>query len=225
MNCVGANNYHYFIFLLLSLSVLLIYGVLLGRSLLYQTLDKLFPSGSGIQYTKQGWIMYFNVWTIVIASDVRIGAVTLLAFMTAPLATAFLVYHAYIIWAGMTTNESGKWSVWKDEVAAGCVFMSTGNKIYRGSPVPGENQKAQLSWPVSSDQILVITDGQPPMKGYMLSSKSNDVVQPDNPDEPVDSRWTRVRSMRDVDNIYDLGLWDNVRDVLHLPIRHKMHCT
>ena len=71
----------------------------------------------------QGWIMYFNIWAIVIQMDSRIGTVTLLMLMTAPLAMAFLVYHTYLIWAGMTTNESAKWSDWKDDVEDGFVFM------------------------------------------------------------------------------------------------------
>lgn len=223
-NCVGSNNYHYFLSLLLSLSVLLIYGSCLGYSLLSQTLNQIFPPGSGVDLSKQNWIMFFNVWTVVISYDIRIGTVTLLAFMTTPLAMAFLVYHTYLIWAGMTTNESAKWAEWRDEVFEGCVFKSTRSEIYGDSPVPGEGQNPRQSWPVSSDQILVVTDGQPPAEGYMLSSRSNDVVQPEEPDAPVDSRWVRVRSMREVDNIYDLGFWDNCRDAFNLPV-YKTHYT
>lgn len=216
MNCVGSNNYHYFLCLLLSLSTLLIYASCLGHSLLSQTLVQLFPPGSGVDLPRQSWVMFFNVWSIVIAWDVRIGTVTLLAFMTAPLAMAFLVYHTYLVWAGMTTNESAKWAEWRDEVADGFVFKSTRREVYGNPTVPDEDHKPQPSWPVSSDQILVLTDGNPPAKGYMLSSRLNEVIQPEDPGAPADPRWVRVRSMRDVDNIYDLGCRDNLREVFNL---------
>ncbi|KAJ5669631.1 hypothetical protein N7462_010701 [Penicillium macrosclerotiorum] len=117
MNCVGAHNYVYFLSLLLSLSILLIYGALLGHSLLYQTLEQLVPTQ--LQDKMKEWSMYFHIWSVVIIRDPRIGTVSLLMLMTAPLAVAFLAYHTYLIWAGTTTNESAKWSDWSEDVADG----------------------------------------------------------------------------------------------------------
>jgi palmitoyltransferase len=142
--------------------------------------------------------------------------------MTAPLAMAFLLYHAYLIWAGMTTNESAKWSDWKEDVADGLVFKSTRSKIYGTPFYPDEDSRAQKSWPVSSDQILVITDGEPPKEGFKLCSRSNEILQKDDPQAPVDTRWIEVNSMREIDNIYDLGFWDNLREVFKMPIRQRV---
>jgi len=187
-------------------------------------MEMLFLPESGLQLAQKNWTMWFNVWSLVIASEIRIGTVTLLAFMTAPLAMAFLVYHTYLIWAGMTTNESAKWSEWKDEVADGCAFKSTKREIYGNSPVPGESQKPQPQsvWPMSSDQVLLLTDGEPPAVGYKIPLRSNDIIQPDDLDAPYDPRWVRVRSMEEVDNIYDLGFWDNLREAFKLPISKKV---
>ncbi|KAI2478336.1 Palmitoyltransferase [Pyrenophora tritici-repentis] len=41
--------------------------------------------------------------------------------MASPL--ALFGYHIYLIWAGMTTNESGKWSDWSDDMVEGVVFL------------------------------------------------------------------------------------------------------
>ncbi|KAK9559713.1 palmitoyltransferase swf1 [Aspergillus fumigatus] len=136
-----------------------------------------------------------------------------------PLAMAFLLYHTYLIWAGMTTNESAKWSDWKEDVADGLVFKSTRSEIYGNQSHSDEDTPAQRTWPVSSDQILVITDGEPPKEGFQLCSRSNEILQKDDPQAPVDTRWTEVNSMREIDNIYDLGFWDNLREVFHMPIR------
>ncbi|GKZ68749.1 copper transport protein [Aspergillus niger] len=146
----------------------------------------------------------------------------LLQYMGSPLAAAFLVYHTYLIWAGMTTNESSKWSDWKEEVADGMAYKSSKAEIYSSSPLLAEYQSAQSFWPVSSDQVLILTDGEPPKEGCLLSQHSNEITQPSNKDAPIDRRWIQVQSMKEIDNIYDLGFWDNLRHVLGLPIRPKV---
>ncbi|KAL3412098.1 spinocerebellar ataxia type 10 protein domain protein [Aspergillus fumigatus] len=182
----------------------------------------LIPSSSPLRSKSQDWTTWLNVWAIAIASDIRVGAVAMLTAMTAPLAMAFLLYHTYLIWAGMTTNESAKWSDWKEDVADGLVFKSTRSEIYGNQSHSDEDTPAQRTWPVSSDQILVITDGEPPKEGFQLCSRSNEILQKDDPQAPVDTRWTEVNSMREIDNIYDLGFWDNLREVFHMPIRRCM---
>ncbi|RDH36568.1 hypothetical protein BDQ94DRAFT_157502 [Aspergillus welwitschiae] len=224
MNCVGLHNYHYFLSMILSLCLMLIYGSYLGYTLLYQTYNRLIPSDSPLRTTRQTWTGFCNIWAVVIAADIRIGAITLLMTMTAPLAAAFLVYHTYLIWAGMTTNESSKWSDWKEEVADGMAYKSSKAEIYSSSPLLAEYQSAQSFWPVSSDQVLILTDGEPPKEGCLLSQHSNEITQPSNKDAPIDRRWIQVQSMKEIDNIYDLGFWDNLRHVLGLPIRPKKAC-
>jgi palmitoyltransferase len=146
----------------------------------------------------------------------------MLTAMTAPLAMAFLLYHTYLIWAGMTTNESAKWSDCKEDVADGLVFKSTRSEVFGTQFHSDEDTPAQRTWPVSSDQILVITDGEPPKEGFQLCSRSNGILHKDDPQASVDTRWIEVDSMREIDNIYDLGFWDNLREVFHMPIRRRV---
>ena len=213
MNCVGADNYIYFLALLLSLSVLLIYGTFLGYSLLCDTLKERIPAH--LQAEMQTWTMYFNIWAVVITADPKVGTVTLLMLMTAPLAVAFLAYHTYLIWAGTTTNETAKWGDWKEDVEDGFVFKANRNEICDAPPYLDHGDRP---WPIRTDQILV-TDGDPPMEGYILAFDSNRVHYNRGGEAPVDPRWTQLRSMRDVDNIYDLGFWGNLRDALGLSVR------
>lgn len=209
MNCVGAQNYPYFLLLLLSLSVLLIYGSVLGYLLLCQTLEQ-YVSLDVREEMRESWITHINVWTSVITLDPKIGAVFLLMLMTAPLAVAFLVYHTYLVWAGMTTNETSKWSDWKEDVLDGFVYKANRNEVF-GLSSPSD-------WPVHSDQILV-TDNEPPRGEYVLASTSNQIAHQGRPDAPVDVRWRRLRSMRDVDNIYDMGFWLNLRDAMGFSVQ------
>ncbi|KAJ5495795.1 hypothetical protein N7539_000911 [Penicillium diatomitis] len=215
MNCVGAKNYKYFLSLLLALSVLLMYGTSLGHSLLLQTMHKIIPPN--VQEAMRSWSMYFHVWGIVITRDPRIGTVTLLMVMTAPLAIAFLVYHTYLIWAGMTTNESAKWADWKEDVLDGFVFKADRTQI---DGAPSQVDYGDKPWPVQSNQILV-TDDHPPLEGFVFEEGGNSIFYPQEATSgSIDLRWTMLRHVEDLDNIYDLGFKRNLADALEMSIRY-----
>jgi palmitoyltransferase len=215
MNCVGANNCVYFISLLVSLSAMLVYGSYLGHCLLSETLEQLVPPE--IKLAMQGWTTWINTWSVVIATDPKIGTIFLLMLMTAPLAISFLAYHTYLIWAGMTTNESAKWSDWKEDVEDGLVFKTKRSLIFE-NPLPQDRDDPM--WPVYTDQILV-TDEDPPTEGCLLASNSNCIASRPESDVPPDPRWKRLSSMKDIDNIYDMGFWYNLRDVVGLSVRRS----
>ncbi|KAJ5328009.1 Zinc finger DHHC-type palmitoyltransferase [Penicillium brevicompactum] len=209
MNCVGANNCVYFISLLVSLSVMLIYGSYLGKSLLSESLDQLAPPE--VKIAMQGWTCFgrhlSKDWNGVPTDG-----------DDCPLAISFLAYHTYLIWAGTTTNESSKWTDWKEDVEDGLVFKTKRSLIFE-NPLPMDSH--DQTWPVHTDQILV-TDEDPPTEGCLLMSNSNCIAHRPGSDVPPDPRWKRLRSMKDVDNIYDLGFWDNLRDVVGLSVRRPV---
>lgn len=205
--------------LLLSISVLLIYGVYLGYVLLDRTLQEVLSSNTGStgRWSENvNWATFFNLWGAVILGEIRIGTIFLLALMTAPLAVGFFLYHVYLIWAGMTTNENGKWAFWKDDIEYGVVFRASRIEIYGEAGLRSESPAPYTSWPAHSDQLLAVTEGEPLRVGCMLSSRSNSVIQPDDQNAPIDPRWVRVSSLTEVENIYDLGFWGNLLDVLKL---------
>jgi palmitoyltransferase len=215
MNCVGANNCVYFISLLFSLSVMLIYGSYLGHSLLSETMEEVVPPE--VKISMKSWTSWINVWSVVIATYPKIGTIFLLMLMTAPLAISFLAYHTYLIWAGTTTNESAKWTDWKDDVEDGLVFKTKRSLIFENPP---DKDSEEQMWPVPTDQVLVI-DTNPPTEGCLLASNSNCIAHRPESDVPPDPRWKRLTSMKDIDNIYDMGFWYNLRDVMGLSVRRS----
>lgn len=218
-NCVGRENYHYFLALLLSLSMMLTYGIYLGYVLLDGTLQQgLSPRGA--RWSKGlTWTTYLNYFALAIAEDIRIGAVFLLAMMTAPLAFAFLSYHVYLVWAGTTTNETAKWDDWKEDVADGLIFKARRSEIYRNPKPRDALIEPESKWPGTSDQVLIVTDGEPPRVGFAISLQSNSIMQSEDENAPLDLRWERVESLRVVHNIYDLGFGRNLRDALRLSVQ------
>ena len=162
------------------------------------------------------------------AGGLSIAGVGMLAVSTAFLPLGLFAYHCYLIWAGMTTNESQKWADWRDDMADGLVFISSRAAIrahtmrrrdallaprHTGTTtagaaaaadvklgtemglLAGAEEDPDVDWPVGSDQIVVRTnDGRPP-KGQ-------------------EDLWRRIWGLEEVENVYDLGGWENFVDVL-----------
>ena len=67
-----------------------------------------------------GNVYGFNLWQTGLAFlGIMVG---MLAASTFLLPLGLLAYHCYLIWAGMTTNESQKWADWRDDMVDGVVF-------------------------------------------------------------------------------------------------------
>ena len=146
--------------------------------------------------------------------DVLVGAIGLLATLTAPLSWGLFAYQVYLIWAGMTTNETSKWSGLREDMADGMVWKGRKSSILgqdrpseADHPISGDFELGRTTrWPISVDQLVVRTnDGKPPDL-MPRSGRSHEAV------------WSRCRHLDEIENLYDLGFWDNFRDVWCLDI-------
>ncbi|EFQ98420.1 hypothetical protein MGYG_01450 [Nannizzia gypsea CBS 118893] len=209
--CVGRNNYHYFLGLLLFTSVLLFYGSFLGYSIMDEALQRaISPTTTHHWSTGMPIMVFLDLWLLALTDDIQIGAITLLSLLCAPLSSAMLLYHIYLIWSGMTTNESSKWGEWRDDITDGFAYKAKAKEV-RPQHDFGPRDEG-ISWPKRSEQTLVYTNGQPPRVGYTFTDERNSIKQPDRTDAPIDTRWTQVQSLKEIINIYDLGFLGNLRD-------------
>lgn len=193
-NCVGYGNQHWFLLLLFTTAVLTTYATWLGISLLSSLVSEHISSWSfsGKGFT---WSEYFNILAWALQEKTRIGAVTLLCLLVSPLIWGLLSYHFYLIWAGTTTNESLKWSDWQAEMTDGYVFK---RRLPDGRQKDSNLEPTWTPWPVESEQIVLRTeDGMPPQ----------------GPEAIGIGEWERVWKLADVENLYDLGFKDNLKDV------------
>jgi len=176
------------------------------------------------QVKGHNFLSYVSIYLDV--GGFRASGVGLLALLTWPLPLGLLAYHIYLIWAGMTTNESAKWADWRDDMADGVVFLghrredtmqenrfvpqasthsSSSSSPFPTPPeTPPEDEEPPTTWPLESRHILIRTpSGQPPRT---LPSRIRVVAKEDG--------FERVWSLAAVENVYDLGFWDNLCEAL-----------
>ncbi|KAH8707522.1 palmitoyltransferase swf1 [Phaeosphaeriaceae sp. PMI808] len=242
-NCLGRGNYKWFLALLLSTTILLAYGAYLAYIALsplaakhYAKYERWYTYRPKPGSDPTSWSTYFDVRShnffnyVGIYLDVggiSASGVGLLALLTWPLPLGLLSYHVYLIWAGMTTNESAKWSDWQDDMAEGVVFLGLrredtiqANKFVPRTHAPlssthasssnspmatlPDDEEPPTTWPLESRHILVTTrSGQPPQT---LPARVKAVAK--------EGSFERVWNLAAVENVYDLGFWDNIREAL-----------
>ena len=215
MNCLGRGNYVYFVGLMASLSIMLFYGAYLGYNLLNDTLQagESDESFHGASWSKnKTWSQFFNSWGWAFAYDVRIGGVSMLAFLTGPLASGLFCYHIYLVWGGMTTNETSKWGYWRDDITDGFVFRTDRIPVSATDSQINRDIEPFVDWPITTKQQLVSShDGQPSEESAMTETRKTSALSVDNLRTHKRS-WKKIKNLNEIDNLYDLGFWDNLKD-------------
>ncbi|KAI5208404.1 hypothetical protein AUEXF2481DRAFT_41323 [Aureobasidium subglaciale EXF-2481] len=214
-NCVGRHNYRYFLLLLFSIGIVELYGAYLCWHILAPHLH--LGNSSYGWFEKKFWAELGNAFVFAMSiGGISVAGVGLLAITTMPLPFALFAYHLYLVWAGMTTNESAKWADWRDDMTDGVAWIGKRSVVdaynkerkarhlrnrnrMSGLPAeeadPGDGEEDFVPWPKAADQVLVsTTDGKAPTGQEQL--------------------WEKCTSLDQVENIYDLGFLQNFLAVL-----------
>lgn len=220
-NCVGRGNYKYFLGLLSTTTLTLVYGTYLAYTTLipqvhwhFETYPEWYVTelsgGSDVVSRVFDHLTYcLDVFqTGLGVGGLRRAGVGLLAAMTWPLPLGLLAYHLYLIWAGTTTNETAKWEDWREDMAEGVVYIAD-MKEHESSSEGREGRSRDRNsgvprWPHTSKHFVVRTnDGQRPR---LVANGISELI--------VDDSWRQIWRLADIENIYDLGFWDNLKESL-----------
>lgn len=169
----------------------------MGLSLLGHTLQKRYPAFTLLpsRSMSNSYTRWVSIWGYGLRSNVPLGSTTLLALLTSPLVWGLSCYTLYQVYTGVTTNESLKWTELKEDMEDGYAWQrSLPTRRVRDLRIEPRCER----WPVEPERIIVATvDG----------------LAPKRPGMPGEGEWVRVRALRDVENVYDMGFWDNLGDV------------
>ncbi|KAK8244750.1 palmitoyltransferase swf1 [Phyllosticta capitalensis] len=224
-NCLGRENYRWFLALLASTAVVLLYGAYLALIVfLYPRVhdrfthyDHAFPAGLLSSWAP--WPLRLKGFredlNTVMVESIAVGGISvlgvgLLAALTWPLPLGLLAYHVYLVWAGMTTNEANKWADWREQMREGNVYIGRiqspqySSTFHAPASSRGGSGAGGELWPLAPRQMLVRTeDGEIPREPLPPALEG---VDPDS--------WERCHSLEAVENVYDLGFADNLREIL-----------
>jgi hypothetical protein len=169
-------------------------GTILGGRFVFKFTKTSFP-GFSFLGNNLSWAQYFAFWSFALAEEARVGGVTLLCLLTTPLVWALLGYNMYLLYRGMTTNESGKWQDFQADMGEGYIFRRP------LSPSCGQDGRLEAKlggWPKMPTQAYAWMDAPPRMDDNNLPGKGT---------------WHRNWGLEDVDNTYDIGIVGGMLDV------------
>ncbi|KAF2760293.1 zf-DHHC-domain-containing protein [Pseudovirgaria hyperparasitica] len=215
-NCLGRSNYRWFLALLLFTGLLLVYATYLTWLVIApRTRDAMqhvkwsTPHSASLM---DAWAARFSNFGRIVDIGITCGGpsisgIGLLALFTSPMPFGLLLFHIYLIWAGTTTNETSKWALLRENMWEGSVFIAQ-RKVPGKPPTerdsPYQNWELETDWPVRCRQVVVRTrDGQTPVNVPKEMSRVID-----------ETSWKRGWSLAEVENVYDLGFWDNFIEAL-----------
>lgn len=196
-SCVGYGNQHWFLLLLFTTGLLTSYGSLLGMYFLSMGMKQQYPDLSLWPSWERGFIVFLGSWSIALEGSVTLGSTTLLAILTSPMVWGLLGYTLYHVYRGFTTNEALKWSDWQEDIKDGLAFQ----RALPGSRIKDRRiEPVCQRWPLEPQSVVMATiDGKvPTTSGAPL---------------PGEGAWKRIQSMREIENLYDMGFWDNLADI------------
>ncbi len=109
----------------------------------------------------------------------------------------------------MTTNESAKWGDMREDVTDGLVWRARREDLVGVEEMEREGRRGRwrgAGWPIRGQWVVaVLRPGETPEGRGGVNGYARGGTKP---------LWERVTSLAEVENVYDLGFWDNLRDAL-----------
>jgi len=195
--CVGYGNHHWFLLLLFTTAILTSTGAWLGG---VYTLNLITSTWPGFTFQGHGlsWPEYFTFWSWAMATEPGVASIALLCYLTTPLIWGLYLYSTYLVYRGMTTNESGKWSDFQLDIADGYIFR----RALPPNRQPDRRMEPEApDWPKENKYYYARAYREPPES---------------TADLPGEGRWEKGGegwTLADVDNIYDIGFVGNMIDI------------
>ncbi|KAG0227627.1 hypothetical protein BGW42_002800 [Actinomortierella wolfii] len=220
--CVGYNNHKYFVLFLYSAvqvcwyGTYLIYHIFVSRmynSPMYQFLK------ATRNWELLGPFRHYQLFVYQMQTDRSLGALGIFALLAGLVIFVFFIYNLYLIALGMTTNESFKWEDISEYIYRGELVVVMDRALarqYRTERIEGNRSKDKSEWLDSSLLRYELRDRRHPSHPHYIGKKStaqdqstSAAVPPPIPLESMGLVEHTVQSMKEIDNLYHEGVWNN----------------
>ncbi|KAG0231071.1 putative palmitoyltransferase zdhhc4 [Actinomortierella wolfii] len=172
-----------------------------------------------VGYNNHKYFVLFLYSAYQMQTDRSLGALGIFALLAGLVIFVFFIYNLYLIALGMTTNESFKWEDISEYIYRGELVVVMDRALarqYRTERIEGNRSKDKSEWLDSSLLRYELRDRRHPSHPHYIGKKStvqdqstSATVPPPIPFESMGLVEHTVQSMKEIDNLYHEGVWNN----------------
>ncbi|RGB33150.1 DHHC palmitoyltransferase-domain-containing protein [Rhizophagus diaphanus] len=211
-NCVGLKNYRYFLLFLYATIQICFYGAYLIYHIFLDIAKKMNLAEAwitSIQTGRRVKISTYQAALFLIHHERVLGALGIFALLVGLVILIFFCYQLSLVYNGTTANEAFKWEEIEEIIMTGDLWVFE-REIEEESR---RRKKKNKEVSVVKGRTTAIYWIQPARHRKNKSSEGESEANGENSKQ----LGRQVKSMSEVRNIYDKGLWGNFKETVFPP--------
>ncbi|RIA97727.1 DHHC palmitoyltransferase-domain-containing protein [Glomus cerebriforme] len=213
-NCVGLKNHRYFLLFLYATVQICFYGAYLIYYIFWGIAKKMNLSDAWITSIQTGIrvrISTYQAALFLIHQERVLGALGIFALLVGLVIFIFFCYQLSLVYNGTTANEAFKWEELEEIIISGELWVFEKDTEEESKKRKKKNKSKEIS--EVKGKTTAVYWIQPAKRRKNVSSEGESEAIGENSKQIG----RQVKSISEVRNIYDKGLWGNFKEALSPP--------